>query len=149
MSDVSSQPVCFIDSNIWLYAFIEANETIKEARARSIIRDNSNIVISTQVINEVSVNLIKKAGFAEDEIRQLVTSFYQRYTVSNISPDTLLLASQLREKYQCSYWDSLIIASALESGASIIYSEDMHDGLLVDGRLTIINPFKSKEELDD
>jgi len=46
----------------------------------------------------------------------------------------------MREKYNISYWDSLVVASALESGCTKLYSEDMQEGLVVDGILNIINP---------
>lgn len=51
-------------------------------------------------------------------------------------------ASQLRERYSFSHWDSLIISAALLAGTSILYSEDMQDGLVVNGQLTIVNPFQ-------
>ncbi len=51
-------------------------------------------------------------------------------------------SSRLRSRYNFSFWDSLIVACALAGGASILYSEDMQDGLVVDGQLEILNPFK-------
>ena len=55
----------FIDTNIWLYAFFQTESgTNKQKIARSII-DSQNIVVSTQVINEVCVNLIKKVLMGE------------------------------------------------------------------------------------
>lgn len=51
-------------------------------------------------------------------------------------------ASRLRQQYSFSFWDSLIIASALEAGVTLLYSEDMQDGILVAGTLEIINLFK-------
>lgn len=56
---------CFIDTNIWLYAFIESGETTKSAQARRLIQENEPIV-STQVINEVCVNLLRCANFTEE-----------------------------------------------------------------------------------
>ncbi|MEM4203658.1 MAG: PIN domain-containing protein [Candidatus Methanomethylicaceae archaeon] len=69
---------CFIDTNIWLYAFIESDEVTKWARARTLIQE-SEPVVSTQVINEVCVNLLRRANFAEEQIAQLVESFYEKY----------------------------------------------------------------------
>jgi len=100
----------------------------------------SDIAISSQVINEVCVNLIKKAQFDEPRLRQLINSFYNRYNVGLIDTDTLLKSSELREKLQLSYWDSLIVSSALLGGAEILYTEDMSDGMVIEGSLTIINP---------
>ena len=61
-----------------------------------------------------------------------------------VSLDLLVVknASSLRQQYSFSFWDSLIIASALEAGVTLLYSEDMQDGILVAGTLEIINPFK-------
>ena len=74
---------CFIDSNVWLYAFIEGGHAEKSDRARSIVQANS-AVISTQVINEVCVNLVKQADFAESDVRRLVRSFYRRCAVVSL-----------------------------------------------------------------
>lgn len=51
-------------------------------------------------------------------------------------------SSNVRSRYNFSFWDSLIVACALAAGASILYSEDMQDGLVVDSQLQIVNPFK-------
>ena len=54
----------------------------------------------------------------------------------------MLKASALREQHAFSFWDSLIVASALATNATVLYSEDMQDGLVVEKRLRIVNPFK-------
>ena len=64
-----------------------------------------------------------------------------QYTVIEIGQEIIRKASFLREQYRLSFWDGLIVASALASGATILYSEDMHDGLTIEG-LTIANPFR-------
>ena len=140
MSDLNS--LNFFDSNIWLYAFIEGQDARKEHRANELIQTIPNIIVSVQVINEVASNLLRKAGFSEQEIRELIDSFYELYTVVPLTQKVLLDASSLRERYHLSYWDGLIVASARASSASRIYSEDMHDGLVIEGSLTILNPFK-------
>ncbi len=68
----------------------------------------------------------------------------KRFFVStqvNIDQQTLLSASDLRTRYAISFWDSPIVAAALQSGAQILYTEDMQHGLVVDERLRIANPF--------
>lgn len=140
MSGVSKTQRCFIDTNIWLYAFIPTQDPNKSAKATEIIRQ-SDIIISSQVINEICVNLIKKSQFDETAIRRLINSFYKRYLAIIVDKSTLLKASELREKLQLSYWDSLIVSSALLGGAETLYTEDMADGLLVESRLKIMNPF--------
>ena len=132
---------CFVDSNVWLYAVIEdVKSATKSAAARVLVAERR--IVSTQVINEVCVNLLRKAGRSEDEIRQVVRAFYAQHRVLPIDERTMLSASELREAYSLSYWDSLIVATALEAGAAILYSEDMQDGLWINARLQIINPFR-------
>ncbi len=136
---MNDQPV-FIDTNVWLYAFIRVQDPLKHSIARRIVQ-SSSILVSTQVVNEVCVNLVRKAHVDESFIQSLITSFYRRYTVLSFDAPVLLKASDLRTRYKVSFWDSLIIASALQGGASMLYSEDMQDGLLVDNQLEIVNPF--------
>lgn len=130
----------FIDSNIWLYAIADGQDAHKEGIARKITK-SKQIAISVQVINEVCLNLIKKYKFDETEIQKLVRSFFGKHRVIEIDKDVLLRASNLRGKYHFSYWDSLIVAAALVANATILYSEDTHNGLLVENKLRIINPF--------
>jgi predicted nucleic acid-binding protein len=132
----------FIDTNVWLYAFITGQDITKTQRARTLLQQPIPIAISTQVINEVCVNLIKREQFTPAQTRDVINDFYAAYTVIVLDHMVLVTATTLRERYTFSYWDSLIVASALASGASTLLSEDMHDGLVVDQRLTITNPFK-------
>jgi predicted nucleic acid-binding protein len=136
-----TQHRCFIDTNIWLYAFIEADGEQKNAAAKSVIQ-KPDVVVSTQVINEVCVNLLKKVSLPEEDIQALIIAFYEKYTVTDIEKVNLLKASELRGHYSLSYWDSLIVASALNADCAVLYSEDMQDGLQIEQRLTIINPIK-------
>ncbi|MEM2057205.1 MAG: PIN domain-containing protein [Thermoproteota archaeon] len=125
---------------MWLYAFIESDEVTKSARARTLIQE-SEPVVSTQVINEVCVNLLRRANFAEEQIAQLVESFYEKYRVIELIRSVLLMASQLRQRYSLSFWDSTIVATALSAGVPILYSEDMQHGLVIEEQLQIRNPF--------
>lgn len=126
---------CFVDTNIWLYAFLEGEDRQKTARAKELLEASRTIIVSTQVINEVCVNLRKKTQFAEQQIQQLIESFYARYMVLDLSQALLLNASALREQYTFSFWDSTIVSSALHADASALYSEDMQDGLVVENRM--------------
>jgi predicted nucleic acid-binding protein len=143
MSEASaSSTVCFVDTNIWLYALIAGQDTDKSARAGELLRENAaSLVISSQVINEICVNLLKKAHLAESNVEQLIRSFYHKYPVVLLDEAVQITASQLREKLSLSFWDSLIVAAALHSGATILYTEDMQPGQAIYERLTIHNPF--------
>jgi predicted nucleic acid-binding protein len=134
---------CFVDTNIWLYAFIESDAPRKREIAKAIV-SHVGVVVSSQVISETSVNLLKKGLLSEAEIRQLVAAFYERYAVMDVDRNVLLTASELRERYSLSYWDSLIVAGALCAGCEVLYTEDMQDGLVVAGELHIVNPFRAE-----
>lgn len=137
---MSEDKTCFIDTNIWLYAFTD-NDADKKERAQALIKASQPIV-SLQVINEICVNLLKRAKFQESQLTELIETFYSKYEVVEFDKELLLSASQLRQEYALSYWDSLIVVAALVSGAKHLYSEDMQHGLVIRKHLTITNPFK-------
>lgn len=128
----------FIDSNIFLYAFCDKDKE-KQIKASKIILDGG--AISVQVINEVSANMLKKLNFSNDGIKEFIISCLNRYKIINVEPSTLLKAVEIRKQYNISYYDSSIIAAAIEANARILYSEDMQDSLAI-SELTIVNPFK-------
>ena len=143
MKDFNIKPdlTYFIDTNIWLYSFIQFRKTEKTEIARAIIKE-CEIVISTQIINEMCVNLIKKVSFSEGKIQNLIESLYRKYTVFELSQDVLLKASKIRANHSFSFWDSVVAASALDCDADYLISEDMQDGFNLENKLTIVNPFK-------
>jgi predicted nucleic acid-binding protein len=139
-----SQP-SFIDSNIWLYRFIinprDAN-AIPKQKIATTITNYQNSLISTQVVNEVCSNLIRKAGFNNTQIQLLLEELAQGCEILPVSLETLQSAVKLRDRYSLSFWDSLIVASAVLGDAKILYSEDMQDGLIFENILQIVNPFR-------
>ncbi|MDR3301851.1 MAG: PIN domain-containing protein [Spirochaetaceae bacterium] len=131
----------FVDTNIWIYLFLLDNEKYK------IVEDfllknsfNSIFVISYQVINEVS-NTLLRYKFSEIEIRRCVEHLYRTCTIQDFTKEIVLTASFLREKYSFSFWDSVLVGSALFSGSDILVSEDMQHGLVVEKKLVIKNIF--------
>ena len=66
---------------------------------------------------------------------------FSSYEVVNINKNTLITASDLRIKYSLSYWDSIIVSSAIQSGCSKLYSEDMQNKQIFNDTLEIINPY--------
>ena len=129
----------FIDSNIWLYAVISTGDQKVRAKAKAVVKAGPR-VISTQVVNEVCSNLIRKAAFDDERIEKVIRSLYRRCIVVPVDQDSLLKACGLRRRYAFSFWDSNLVACALLHGCTDFETEDMQDGLLVDGRLTIRNP---------
>ncbi len=134
----------FIDSNIWLYALIEvqkSDDEYKHILAKNLLLENDNIEISTQVVNEVAVNLMRKANKDNDFIFKFIHDIVGTYNVHSQTSVELITAGTLRLDYSFSYWDSLIVASAINNECTILYSEDMQDGLRVHDKLEIVNPF--------
>jgi len=127
----------FIDSNIFLYAFSKKDE-YKQKIASKILLENK--FISVQVINEVSVNLLRKFNSSDSEIEKFILSCYERYEIINFDKFLFLNAVALRKRFNISYYDSLIVSAALKAKAKILYSEDMQHNLKIGG-LIIINPF--------
>lgn len=95
-------------------------------------------------MNKVVANLLKKAAFNEVQIKAVIQSLYSRCTVVEFNLTIFESASDIRSRYNFSFWDSLIISCALSARANILYSEDMQDGLVVVSKLEIVNPFKCK-----
>ncbi|MGG6240364.1 PIN domain-containing protein [Nodosilinea sp. AN01ver1] len=136
---------CFVDSNIWIYAATQSEDVPPDPRheaARTLINEIEPY-LSVQVINEVCVNLMRKFKFTEPTIQTLISSFYQKYVVCPMDEAILLAASAVRQRYNLSFWDSMIVSTALQSQCPILYTEDMRHGLVVHDVLTIVNPFTS------
>ena len=130
----------FIDSNIFLYAF-STKDLKKQEISSSLV--NQSAVISTQVLNEVSNNMLKKLHLSNSDIEEFIIDCYEQYSVINFTKNMFIEASKLRKKYLFSYYDSLIVSSALLGECDILYSEDMQHNLHVEQTLKIINPFIS------
>jgi predicted nucleic acid-binding protein len=131
----------FIDSNIWCYFFIkDEHEKYKIAERFLLEKANHSIfVISYQVINEVTNKLIQKkinSGITKENVQYM----YKICTIQDFSKDIIMLAFSLRGKYSLSFWDSIIVASAINSNCNILASEDMQDGLQINN-MTITNIF--------
>ncbi len=133
---------CFVDSNIWLYAFIDAQNEGKKSKIAQSVLLGDDIRLSTQIINEVCVNLIKKTIFTESEIEQLIISIYNRYSVTELTKKILISASKIRATACFSFWDSIVAASALDHEAQYLLTEDMQHGFVIEESVTIINPFR-------
>jgi len=117
------------------------NEKRKQQQSLSLVSKNWNIVISTQVINEICFNLIQKAKYSENDVKKLIQNISHHYSIIVLDMKVVLLSSDLRKKYKLSFWDSFIVASALTNHCDILYSEDMQHEQTINGTLQIINPF--------
>lgn len=131
----------FVDSNIWLYALGCSDDEAKSAAATPLIKRPS-LNISTQVINEVCANLRRKKKTPEAELIGLIRRFQKDCIIHPVNVKSMLKASALRERYSLSFYDSQIVACALLAGCSLLESEDMDDGMVIENTLTIRNPLK-------
>jgi predicted nucleic acid-binding protein len=109
------------------------------------LASDNDTVISAQVISETCNILNKKMRLDFNSISKVVDELTQVFIVRIVDAETIKFALIIAEKYRYSYFDSLIIAAAIKSGCSILYTEDMQDGQIIEGRLKIENPFKSYE----
>ena len=130
----------FFDTNIILYSYSYKSEPKKDMAKRLIL--DSNGVISTQVLQEMCNILIKKFKMDDLSISRALSEMSSNFLIAINNVETVTTALRVHFKYKFSYYDSLIISSALENGFSILYSEDLHHKQKIENTLTIINPFK-------
>lgn len=135
----------FVDTNIFFYAMSDG-EPGKGRLANRLLNSLTRPVINGQVIRELGQNLRKKAGYGEENLRKMIRKLYLDCVVMTDHETIFLQASRLRDELGVSYWDSLIVAAALAADCSILYSEDMQHGQIVDGRLQVINPLRTETE---
>jgi predicted nucleic acid-binding protein len=128
----------FFDTNILLYLL--SNEAGKHQKSIELYKTDSVKFISTQVLNEFA-NVCYKKNLLKTDITEYIKKLYQNFMVSLIYKKTILGTIQIKEKYGYSYYDSAIIATALHSNCTILYSEDMQHQQVIENTLTIINPF--------
>jgi len=133
----------FFDTNVLVYLF-DAGSPAKQKRAQETLRqstEDGNAVLSTQVLQEFYVTITRKLAVTvdEDTAEQAVRDLS---VLPVVTPDaSMILGAIARSKRNhISFWDSLIIESALVSGASILFSEDFQHGSSFEG-LKIKNPF--------
>lgn len=127
----------FIDSNIVIYAIGQASTKAHLAAPLFL----GSPTISTQVLSETANVASRRLGLSVGEIRKLMVWLESMCSVEIISLMTIHQALSVRERYGFSWYDSLIVASALEVGCDRLYSEDMQHDQEIDGRLRIVNPF--------
>ncbi|MFA5119969.1 PIN domain-containing protein [Zavarzinia sp.] len=129
----------FLDSNI--LAYTASADPAKAARAEALLAAGGTI--SVQVLNEVAHVARRKMGLSWAETRDFLEAL--RGLLGPVVPLDLATHAEalaLGERYGFSVYDALIVAAALRAGCDRLWTEDMQDGLLVEGRLRIANPFR-------
>lgn len=130
----------FVDTNIWFYALCKSDNA-KHFAANSLLDALEMPMINGQVIRELCCNLLKKSSFDEPAILNLIQLLHSDCRIAPDNANVHMRACALRRQKEFSYWDSLIVAAALEAGCDTLYSEDMQHQRWVDKSLRIINPF--------
>ena len=129
----------FLDSNVLVYAF---TTDPRAAAAQALLE--RGCTISVQGLNEFANVARRKLGMPWQEIRDALAAIRVACpTVVPIDLDTHEAAMRLAERHGFAVYDALIVAAALQAGSSTLWSEDMHDGMIVDGKLRIANPFRA------
>lgn len=131
-------PGAFVDSNVLIYAF---TTDPRAAAAQSLLE--RGVITSVQGLNEFANVARRKLGMSWEELRKALTDI--RILCRAILPldiETHETALRIAERYGYAIFDALMIASALRAGSDTLWSEDMQDGMIIDGRLRIANPFR-------
>jgi len=130
----------FLDTNIIVYLY-STSEPKKRNTSISIFQ-NYACVTSTQALNEFSNVFIKKYKMPNDSIKTSITNISKSCFVQHVTESTIFKALDLNGRYGYSYFDCLMIATALENNCDVLFSEDMRDNHIIENRVKIINPYK-------
>jgi len=130
----------FFDTNVILYLF--SAEAAKANTAEELLAGGGQI--SVQVLNELANVGRRKLALSWAEIADITTQIQSLCSVTQLTVETHAQGLQLAERYGWSVYDGMIVAAALMGGCTLLYTEDMQDGQLVDGRLTLRNPFVAR-----
>ncbi len=129
----------FVDTNIVIYSF--SQDEHKQHKALAILAKHP--VMSVQVLSETANIMRRKLGFDISAIRTtVITRISQECSLLHpINLNTLNHAFDIAERYGFSHYDNLIIAAALQTDCTTLYSEDMQHGQIIEDRMIILNPF--------
>jgi len=136
---------CFIDTNLFIYQ-LEALDERKFSTADHIIRqgiETRNACISFQVVQECLNIALRKAEtpLSTDQTRSYLENVLAPLFRVPASISLYNRALDVQARYRYGFYDSLIVAAALDAGCTRLYSEDLQDGQRIEG-LTIENPFR-------
>jgi predicted nucleic acid-binding protein len=130
-------PGSFFDSNVLLYS--AAEDEAKAARTEALMEAGG--VISVQVLNEVANVMRRKRTRSWTEVVAYLEALRVALDVKSFTLREHLAGLVVIERYKLATYDGMLVASALLAECDVLWSEDMHDGLVIEGILTIRNPF--------
>ena len=146
MQSLSGAPVTvFLDTNIFVYAFL-SSEPLKQAKAVRLIEaslGSGHGCVSYQVLQEFANVARKKFAIrmAAADCKAFIDAAMQPMNRVASSTELVHSALDLQDELRYSFYDSLVIAAALQAGAKTLYSEDLQHAQQVRGLLRIVNPF--------
>ncbi len=130
-----------LDTNIWVYLYAK-NPPDKSVKVRELVNNNfTSIIISTQILGELYNVLTKKKLKPKDEAKQIILEMVTNFTIVEIDVLKVMTALEINSTYGYTYWDSLVVATALQHNCDILYSEDMQANQLIEKKTRIVNPF--------
>ena len=130
----------FFDTNVIIYAYSASDP--KAFRSRLLMADGGKI--SVQTLNEFANVARRKLRWEWPRIEDALAELHEVFdAVLAIDINIHSRGIELVKRYGFSIYDAMIVSAALMAGCDRLYSEDMHDGLVVNGRLTIENPFRT------
>jgi predicted nucleic acid-binding protein len=127
----------FLDTNVLLYLL--SADAAKADRAEALLAEGA--IVGVQVLNEFANIAHRKLAMSWDEIAEVLGLIRQRCTVRDLTAAVHDQAITLARRHGFAWYDALIVSAALDAGCSLLYSEDMQDGMQVRSALTIRNPF--------
>jgi predicted nucleic acid-binding protein len=130
----------FLDTNVVIYLY-SSDEPEKKKLCEEIIKNIPDVNISTQVLNEFANTMKRKFNISYGEISNSIAELANNFIVSDVSTSTILSALRLADSLKYSYFDSLVLASSIECGCDILYTEDLNHGQIINESLKIVNPF--------
>jgi predicted nucleic acid-binding protein len=132
-------PGSFFDTNVLLY--VASGDAAKADQAEKLIGDGGTITV--QVLNEVTNVARRKMQLSWAETRAMLATLRELLPVRPITMDIHEAGVALAERYSLSVYDAMIAASALDAGCDTLWSEDMQHGMVLDGQVRIVNPFRA------
>jgi predicted nucleic acid-binding protein len=128
----------FFDTSVFVHAVVQDDP--RSQKAEELVAEGGTV--SVQVLNEFVDVVRRKAKMPWDEVQFAIQNIKALCPDPlPVTPDTHSEAIAIAERYGYRIYDALIVASALEARCTILYSEDMQDGQVIDKTLTIRNPF--------
>ena len=131
-------PGSFIDTNVLVY--VASGDPVKAEQAEKVIADGGRI--SVQVLNELANVARRKMRMSWSETHALLSMIRALLPVQPITVEIHETGLELAERYGLSIYDAMIAASALHAECDTLWSEDVHDGIVIQDRLRIANPFR-------